>query len=237
MLPVVILPGYLAAATDYYPLRDELRRRGYIAEVVPLKVRSWFPTLGGRSVTPILRALDATVQSLLAASGAPHVTLIGHSAGGWISRIYLGDRPYDGRVWAGQQRVHTLITLGTPHTSQERWTRRNLEFVNTTYPGAYYDHIRYVCLAGKAIYGTPRGSFANWFTYQSYKLTCGEGACWGDGVTPVAAAHLSGAENMTYEGVLHAPRSRLRDRPEAPWYGSPEIVTVWQAYLGGSRLL
>ncbi|WP_448533513.1 esterase/lipase family protein [Parathermosynechococcus lividus] len=231
MLPVVILPGYLAPASDYYPLRDELRRLGWRVEVVPLKVRSWLPTLGGRPVTPILRVLEATVQSVLTTSGASHVTLIGHSAGGWISRIYLGDQPYEGQVWAGQQRVRILITLGTPHTSQERWTRRNLEFVNTTYPGAYYSHIRYVCLAGKAIYGTPYGSFANWLTYQSYKLTSGEGACWGDGVTPVAASHLAGAHNLTYDGVLHAPRSRLRDRPDAPWYGSPEIIASWQSYL------
>lgn len=231
MLPVVIVPGYLAPATDYYPLRDELRRLGWKAEVVPLKVRSWLPTLGGRPVTPILRALDATVQLLLDTSGATHVTLIGHSAGGWISRIYLGDQPYDGHVWAGQQRVRALITLGTPHTSQEPWTRRNLEFVNSNYPGAYYPHIRYVCLAGKAIYGVPHGSFANWLTYQSYRLTAGEGACWGDGVTPVTTAHLAGAHNVIYEGVLHAPHSRWRDRPNAPWYGSPEIVATWQCYL------
>ncbi len=234
MLPVVLLPGYLAAAPDYYPLRDYLRQLGFVAEVVPLRVRSWFPTLGGRSVAPILQALDTTIQNVLNNTGASSVHLIGHSAGGWISRIYLGDHPYDGQVWAGHKWVHTLITLGTPHRSQERWTRRNLDFVNTTYPGAYYAQVRYVCLAGKAIYGTPRGSFANWFTYQSYKLTCGEGACWGDGVTPVAAAHLEGAENLVYEDVLHAPRSRLRDRPNAPWYGSPAIVANWQQYLKAS---
>ncbi|RMH67918.1 MAG: lipase [Cyanobacteria bacterium J003] len=234
MLPVVVLPGYLAAAPDYYPLRDDLRQLGFVVEVVPLRTRSWLPTLGGRSVAPILRALDTTIQSVLNETGAPSVYLIGHSAGGWISRIYLGDQPYDGKVWAGHKWVHTLITLGTPHRSQERWTRRNLDFVNTTYPGAYYGQIRYVCLAGKAIYGTSRGSFANWLTYQSYKLTCGEGACWGDGVTPVAAAHLEGAENLVYENVLHAPRRRLRDRPDAPWYGSPEIVAHWQQYLRAS---
>jgi hypothetical protein len=47
-LPTVILPGYLAGASEYEPLRRELEKRGYPARVVPLRVASWLPTLGGR---------------------------------------------------------------------------------------------------------------------------------------------------------------------------------------------
>jgi triacylglycerol esterase/lipase EstA (alpha/beta hydrolase family) len=157
---------------------------------------------------------------------AEKINLVGHSAGGWLGRIYLGEKPYcvhpqddETCVWRGCDRIATLLTLGTPHTSQERWTRRNLDFVNQTYPGAFYPQIRYVCVAGKAVYGQRRPG--QWLAYSSYKLTCGEGNGWGDGITPVAAAHLEGAKNIVLEGVYHSPR------PDRRWYGSPSAISEW----------
>jgi len=46
------------------------------------------------------------------------VALIGHSAGGWISRAYLSSRKYGGKRYKGHKLVHSLITLGTPHGKQ-----------------------------------------------------------------------------------------------------------------------
>ena len=43
------------------------------------------------------------------------VVLIGHSAGGWICRAYPSKRNYGGKSYVGQQLVHSLITLGSPH--------------------------------------------------------------------------------------------------------------------------
>ncbi|MGD1907551.1 MAG: esterase/lipase family protein [Leptolyngbyaceae cyanobacterium] len=229
-LPTVIIPGYLAGAAPYAPMVGHLKQHGITAVTVPLTRGSWFPTLGGRSVQPILAAIANTVSRLKADTGCDRVNLVGHSAGGWIARIYLGEHPYDTHAvdqnrqncWAGRQQVHTLLTLGTPHTSQERWTRRNLDFVNQTYPGAFYESLRYVCVASKAVYGQ---RWRTWFTYNSYQLTSGEGATWGDGITPVEAAHLEGAENLTLGDVYHSPK------PGAAWYGSAEIVTQWAKYL------
>jgi triacylglycerol esterase/lipase EstA (alpha/beta hydrolase family) len=153
MAPVVILPGYLAGASEYEPLRQELEARGYAARVVPLQVRSWFPTLGGRPVTPILWALRETIQKTCAEFGVDRVNLVAHSAGGWIARIYLGSVPYGGQVWQGREQVAALISLGSPHTSRERWTKRNLDFVNTHYPGAFWPEVKYVCVAGRVIQG------------------------------------------------------------------------------------
>ncbi|MCS6812025.1 MAG: lipase, partial [Cyanobacteria bacterium] len=188
-------------------------------------------TVGGRSMVPILRRLDQTVSEVLATTKTSQVTLIGHSAGGWIARIYLGEKPYtihgdvqaDANLWDARHRIHTLVTLGTPHVSQEPWTRRNLDFVNINYPGAFYNDVRYVCVAGKAVYGEPR--WGSWLAYQSYKITVGDGRVWGDGITPIAAAHLEGAQNLTLEGAKHAPTSG------GPWYGSPEFLPVWLPYL------
>lgn len=231
VMPTVILPGYLAGAAPYQGMAQMLTQLGYPTWLVPLRRRSWLPTIGGRSVSPILAQLDATVQTVLKETGETRINLVGHSAGGWIARIYLGETPYSihsadrdrPKLWRGHLQTATLITLGTPHVSQERWTRRNLDFVNSAYPGAFHENIRYVCVAGKAAYG--ERSWQGWFTYNSYLLTAGKGNCWGDGITPIAAAHLEGADNQILEGVYHSPGA------SRTWYGSSEIVEVWARYL------
>ncbi|NEO31772.1 MAG: alpha/beta hydrolase [Symploca sp. SIO3C6] len=231
-LPTVILPGYFAGAIEYHALEQTLQNLGFPAATVPLRQRDWLPTVGGRSMVPILKKLDSTVKQLRQKHNTSQVNLIGHSAGGWIARIYLGEVPYTlhGDVnesvvglWHAYPYVTTLVTLGTPHVSQERWTKRNLDFVNTNYPGAFYQDIHYVCVAGKAIYG--KRSLSNWLAYSSYELTCGQGESWGDGITPIAAAHLRGATNLTLEGVMHSPRRK------GMWYGSIEPMQSWLKYL------
>ena len=228
--PTVILPGYLAGAEPYREMEQGLQNAGVVAVTVPLKRRDWFPTLGGRSVLPILQQLNQTVQQVMSQTGSAAVNLVGHSAGGWICRIYLGEVPYDvhpgdaGQIclWKAHPQVKTLVTLGTPQVSQERWTKRNLDFVKTHYPGAFHPTVQYICVAGKAVYGRRLGS---WFTYSSYEMTLGQGDCWGDGITPIAAAHLDAATNLTLENVWHSPR------PGRLWYGSAAIVPAWAAYL------
>ncbi len=229
MLPTIILPGYLESAIAYRQLEQSLQNLGFPTVTVPLRRRDWFPTLGGRPMNPILLQLDLTVKQVIQQYQATQINLIGHSAGGWISRIYLGEKPYQGRgsvvpvgPWQASSHITTLITLGTPHVSQERWTRWNLDFVNRNYPGAFYRHIRYVCVAGKTIFGQRPSS---WLAYSSYQLTCGQGSCWGDGITPIVAAHLEGAENLVLEGVQHSPRS------SGIWYGSPQVLPSWVSYL------
>ena len=63
-LPTVILPGYLAAAIDYREMQQTLIDLGISTVTVPLMKRDWLPTLGGRSVLPILEILDRTVQEV-----------------------------------------------------------------------------------------------------------------------------------------------------------------------------
>ncbi|WP_299489521.1 lipase [Acaryochloris sp. IP29b_bin.137] len=233
MLPTVILPGYLAPAKDYLDLQQQLNALGTETTIVPLQRQDWLVTLGGRPVTPILQQLDRTVQQLLDSTQAPQVNLVGHSAGGWISRIFMGAEPYCGQVWKAQTKVHTLISLGTPHSSKEAWTQRNLNFVNDNYPGAFHSQVKYVCVAGKALFGQRSWRLGQWFTYSSYKVTCGEGKCWGDGVTPILSAHLLGATNLTLDDVWHSPHPTQAAPKHTPyqWYGSPNVIQSWSHFL------
>ncbi|MEO0828601.1 MAG: lipase [Cyanobacteria bacterium J06642_9] len=230
-LPTVILPGYLAGSSPYGGMEAYLKTLGYPAVTVPLTRWTWLPTLGGRSITPIIECLAQTIEQTMASYQVDRVNLVGHSAGGWIGRIYLGDRAYDihprdrdASAWSGHRHVARLITLGTPHTSQERWTRRNLDFVNQTYPGAFESDVTYFCVAGKSVYG--KRDIKGWFTYNSYQLTSGQGNCWGDGITPIVAAHLEGATNMTLPNVYHSPQ------PGVSWYGTPKVIEQWAGFLG-----
>ncbi len=227
-LPTVILPGFLESAEAYYKLEKSLQNLGFPTVTVPLQRRDWIATLGGRAVSPILKQLDCTVEHILQQEGVSQINLIGHSAGGWISRIYLGDVPYGKRnlnllTWKAHPKVAILVTLGTPHTSLERWTQWNLDFVNNNYPGAFYQNVDYICVAGKTIFG--KRKLGNWLAYNSYKLTCGNGNTWGDGITPIEAAHLEGARNLVIENVMHSPRS------SKAWYGSQQSLSIWSQYL------
>ncbi|WP_218082333.1 esterase/lipase family protein [Anthocerotibacter panamensis] len=221
-IPTVIIPGYLASAREYLPLTHDLRTLRLSALVVPLSYRSWFATLGGKPVTPILQTMAQTIEQACKVYRTEQVHLVGHSAGGWIARILMGEKNYDGYTWGWHKRVKTLVTLGTPHLSQERYTLTNMNFVNSTYPGAFHPGVQYVCVAGRAVYGEH-----NWFARQSYRMTAGRSDCWGDGITPIECAHLTGANNLTLEKIFHSPRrNRL-------WYGSPDVLASWVDYLKG----
>lgn len=223
--PNVILPGYLAGAQDYLPIADQLRAQGKAALVVPLQWWEWLPTVGGRSIAPILVKLDATIKQAKAEFATDRVNIIAHSAGGWIARIYLGDQPYYGQAWQGRSHVAQLVCLGTPQRSLEPWTVKNLGFVNETYPEAFYSDVDYICVAGNAVTGAKNWrNLAQWLAYSSYELTIGTGESSGDGITPIAAAHLQGATNLTIDGVYHSPRS-------GTWYGTPAVLSQWAAYL------
>lgn len=182
--PIVIIPGYGAPAFSYMAfqtmLQAALPENTYVG-VVPVMRRHWALTAGGRPMTPILRIVDQAVQTALAKTGASHVTLIGHSAGGWIGRVYLGDQSYpptsSGVVYNGRRFVKQLVCLGTPHSSGEPVTRKNMSFVNVNYPGAFYDDVEYLNFGGDGVTIPPstapfwRFWQPLWMSRLSYRLT------------------------------------------------------------------
>uniref|UniRef100_A0A7S1TEH2 DUF676 domain-containing protein n=1 Tax=Compsopogon caeruleus TaxID=31354 RepID=A0A7S1TEH2_9RHOD len=232
--PLVVVPGFGADYRKYQALQDELVRvTGQNVYLVPTTSATWLKTFGGRPVTPVLELISSVVETSLRESQEEKITLVGHSAGGWISRIWLGSKhPYRGTIYAGASKVDSLITLGTPHTSFEPVTQENMNFVNTKYPGAFEPDVRYVCIGGTGLSMSEteaqavKGRFWNprWFAKVSYQLTAGEGNLLGDGVVPCSVTSLSGAHNVLLRGIFHAP-----DSP-GPWYGHPAAVRYWTQF-------
>ena len=126
-MPVLIIPGFLSSDEEYEGMADALRRFDASADVfvVPLETKDWYPTLLGGDFRAILDKVDRAATEALRASGSPPegktLRVVGHSAGGWLARTWLGSSPYMGRVYGGAKKTRVLLTLGTPHYSLERY--------------------------------------------------------------------------------------------------------------------
>ena len=181
---VVVVPGFLSGAEAYEGMRDalerELRAKAKAGSVVkvfvaPTRASDWYPTLGGKDFSRIVDGIDACVQRASAfAARDGKVVIVGHSAGGWLARLWMGGEAYCGKRYSGAKYVKTLITLGTPHASAEAYPfgrviekrvgeddaalsenarGSSLCFTNYLYPGAHEVGVRYVNVAGDYIRG------------------------------------------------------------------------------------
>jgi len=176
---VVFVPGYLSDAAAYVDAATALERallarsagssgRARV-DVVPVTRRDWWPTLAGGDFAHVVRKIDATVRKSCEEVDGARVALVGHSAGGWLGRLYLGDERYRGETFGGRRYVRALVTLGTPHASAEAYPfgrvaehrdgeradalsadarGSSLAFVNELYPGAFFDDVKYVNVIG-----------------------------------------------------------------------------------------
>lgn len=178
-------------------------------------------------------------QRRLSKSAQARVALVGHSAGGWISRIFLGGRGYAGRTYNGTNRVHSLVTLGSPHAPAPGVAFKALEWLERD-GSSLPPSVRCLAVGSKGIVA---GEAAD-FTRNAYRF-CGakadDDAADGDGVTPLFSAHaLEGADLLTLEGLTHAseypafgPTAELSQRRSEgqPWYGSPTALEAWLTWL------
>ena len=90
-------------ASIFALLRRNLVRRGF-GRVVTL---NYSPLT--MDVRTAARRLAEAVEDVVATTGYHRIHLVGHSLGGLVARYYV-------QRLGGDARVHTLVTLGTPHT-------------------------------------------------------------------------------------------------------------------------
>jgi len=164
----------------------------------------WTGTLRPRpTVDWYLQKIESAVAAAKENKGAP-ITILAHSAGGWLGRLFLLDFDRSG--------IDRFISLGSPHVAPPPGvidqTRGILSYISQTCPGAHHDDIEYVTVAGRYIRGAPIRGPGGWqarIVGAGYQQVCGEAAVWGDGVVPIPAAHLEGALQLTLDGVYHSP--------------------------------
>ncbi len=226
--PILIVGGFASNPRQYEQLRTILATvSGRPVTIAPINLLDWIGVMTSDSYGTLLRILAVAVAAARADHGGRAVTLVAHSAGGVLSRIYLGDRPYGPRriCYHGHQHVDALITLGTPHSAVGLGRQGGLNqiaYAQHCYPGAYWSTVHYVSVIGKSIFGVPDGPPPERGAWQSYRLLGAEGTEWGDGVVPLANGLLDGSRKLVIPGLRHD------NRPDRPWYGSSmPIVQAW----------
>lgn len=179
------------------------------------------------------------------------IALIGHSAGGWISRIYLSQRAYGGRAYAGSDLVHSLVTLGTPHATAPgpafegiRWCNQETAEQRMLMTMPNKNKIRQLAVGGTGFAGGDWGAL----TQGSYAFCCDQGTDGtsydGDGVTPIhSALAWPGAEQLIVPGTTHfcwsdvfggslvAPELTKDHAAGRQWYGSDDVLDQWVPWL------
>jgi triacylglycerol esterase/lipase EstA (alpha/beta hydrolase family) len=218
--PIVILGGFLITAEAYEPMRLWLTQRcRQPVQLVPANRVDWLLTMGAWGWRRLLDRTAASVETLAAVSPTGKVTLIGHSSGGVMLRLFLGPEPFEGRVYNGAAKADRLIMLGSPHTARRATPLRQL--VERRYPGAFCaDAVDYVSVAGD-LDRADGSSTAQRLAPGSYRAISGSAAVPGDGLVPVASACLQGSRQVVLPGVAHGGAFGAR------WYGTPEVVAQW----------
>jgi hypothetical protein len=106
-IPVVLVHGLVDNRSVFTVMRRALRRRGFVS------VCTWNYSPLQRDVESAAKALGRHVERVCRETGHERVHVVGHSLGGLVAR-YLVQR------LGGDERVESLVTLGTPHGGT-RW--------------------------------------------------------------------------------------------------------------------
>jgi pimeloyl-ACP methyl ester carboxylesterase len=100
--PIVLVHGIVDNRSAFTLLRRGLRRRGFGC------IRSFSYPPHTNDVRKTAERFAAFVEQICDETGADSVHVVGHSLGGLVARYYV-------QRLGGDARVHTLVTLGTPH--------------------------------------------------------------------------------------------------------------------------
>ncbi|XP_042966450.1 uncharacterized protein LOC122300107 [Carya illinoinensis] len=274
--PAVILPGLGNNSSDYNKLEVTLKEQYGVPTLVAKVSRLdwlrnaaglvdpnyWRGTLRPRPVLDwyLKRIEEAVLEAKELAQGGT-LSLIGHSAGGWLARVYMQE--------FGLSDISLLLTLGTPHLPPPKGlpgvidqTRGLLDYVDKHCSKAVYNHhLKYVCIAGRYIQGAPffGSSIAN--VESVIPNDNAEVAVVNDVGTSASNAttlrarlvgqgykQVCGKADIWGDGVVPEVSAHLEgaynitldgvyhspvgsDDASTPWYGSPVIVEKWIHHL------
>ena len=222
MQPVVILGGFLITDEAYEPMAEWLSAQGGIdVSVVHASRLDWLLTSSAWGWQCLLKRVDHCVRQARDRCGGAPVTLIGHSSGGVMLRLYLAEHGLEGASLNGQKLCNRLISLGSPHQAKRATRLRAL--VDRLHPGcACAPEVDYVSVAGRLDLSSPQASdFARRSAANSYRQIGAQPEDPGDGLVPVNSAWLKDSRLIELEATAHGGLFGQ------PWYGSIERVSQW----------
>jgi pimeloyl-ACP methyl ester carboxylesterase len=227
--PVVILGGFLITAEAYESMAESLKHKGICnVLVVPMSRLDWLLTIWRFGWRRVLDRVDDIVKHVQHHSLSGKVTLIGHSSGGVMLRLYLSDEPFEGRIYAGSKRCDRLVTLGSPHQAVRATPLRAM--VDRRFPGCHESDVDYVAIAGKLDLSSGNASaFSRRSAKASYQRAIDDEGCLGDGLVPVESALLTGARSLIQDDTAHG--GLFGDI----WYASTRRLEAWWDFVVGSE--
>jgi pimeloyl-ACP methyl ester carboxylesterase len=203
--PVLLVPGYGGSAASLASLAARLRSAGRTANVVPL------PGDGTGDLLVQVAALNDAVGRALA-GGAPSVDVVGYSAGGLVTRLWVAR---DG----GANKARRVVTLGSPlHGTQLAAAGSSLV------PGACPLACQQL-VPGSALLRAVAGPLPAGLPWLSL---------WTDDdqtVTPPDSARLTGAVNVPLQDICPDVRVSHSQLP-----GTPLVTGIVLAALNGRTL-
>ena len=117
--PIVILGGFLIDGSAYNEMTEYIKSRtNNKVVIVPVNKIEWLSTNWSFGWKIILDKVDKIVNELSNKSSTNKVTLIGHSSGGMILRLYLSDLLFSRKIYNGKDYANCLITLGSPNQAK-----------------------------------------------------------------------------------------------------------------------
>jgi triacylglycerol lipase len=200
--PIVLVPGYGGSTSDLDPLVARARQQGRQAVV-------FTPTDGGTGdLATQAKRLATLVDRTLSSSGAASVDLVGYSAGGVISRLYVRD---DG----GASVVRRVLTIGSPQHGTD------LASIAQDAVGSCPKACEQLATDSDLVRSlnagdeTPKGPL--WFTVRSSSDRT---------VVPTDTAELSGARNTLVQTACPDARTSHGDLP-----GDPVTLALFDAVV------
>ncbi len=100
--PIILVHGVVDNRSVFAMLKRGLRRRGF-GRIITL---NYSPLTD--DVRVVADRLERLIEDVCTETGYERVHVIGHSMGGLVGRYFV-------QRMGGDSRVHTLVTLGTPH--------------------------------------------------------------------------------------------------------------------------
>ena len=119
MQPVVILGGFLITDEAYGPMAQWLEAQGGIdVSVVHASRLDWLLTSSAWGWQRLLQRVDQSVRQARDRCGGAPVTLIGHSSGGVMLRLYLAEHGLEGASLNGAKALQSPDQPGQPPSGQ-----------------------------------------------------------------------------------------------------------------------